>query len=206
MRMIILSLILICRCTVLTAQGVHNSKYDNPLYDLSVKKDTGKYSQKEFELSGGIGYPERFGLKLKYGGTFQIGASVGLIPGSINWLPEYERGESASVAIDFYYHFIRSKKNNLFKWYFNGGLSKFFPETSDDETTHYIIYTKLGRSFNFKLNTGINLDFGLLWINYSGNTYYSPLYTARYGHPVVKDSFTKFYPCPSLNLSFFVKL
>jgi hypothetical protein len=206
MRIIILSLIFICTCTVLTAQVTRNSKYDDPLYDQSIKKDTGNYSKNVLELSGGVGFPERLGFKLKYGGTFQIGASVGWVPGGFIWLTDLPSGEATSVAIDLYFHFIRSKKNNLFKWYLNGGLSKFFPETSNDETIHYIIYTKLGRSFNFKNNTGINLDIGLMWINLSGTTYYSPLYTASHGHPMVNDSFTHFYPCPSLDLSFFVKL
>jgi hypothetical protein len=204
--MIILSLILVCSCTVLTAQVFRNSKnYYRHEGDLSVNIDTGKYSQKEFELSGGIGLPERYGLKLKYGGTFQIGASIGWIPGGLIWLTELPRGETTSVTVDSYFHFIRSNKNNLFKWYLNGGFSKFFPETSGNETTHYIISTRLGRSYNFEHNTGINLDFGLLWINYSGTFYYSPLYTSRYGRPVVKNRVSQFYLCPSLNLSLFVK-
>jgi hypothetical protein len=87
------------------------------------------------------------------------------------------------------------------------GISKLFPETIDAETIHSIIYSRLGRSFNFNQKTGINLDLGIMFSNVSETLYYSPMWVASHpGFSSVKGQYDALDLRPSLSISFFIKL
>lgn len=172
----------------------------------AIIKPFRKPSQGGFVLSGGIGAPECINFKIRYGGQFQAGVSAGCLPGyTISG-----RETSLSVDLDFYLNFARSKKTDQFIWYFNSGISKIYPESvydfSTTTTTDHIIYTRLGRSFNFNRRTGINLDLGIMLSHVSETAYYSPMYTASHGHPVLKYNYDGYDPYPAVSFSFFVRL
>ena len=169
----------------------------------SIKKDIKKTSQSGFGISSGVGAPDCINLKIKYGGRFQIGAGAGLLPENIT----VSRGRSVTLNFDFYINFVRSKKTSRFKFYFNSGISKIFPVIDYNENkTGIIFYSRLGRTFNFNQRIGIDFDLGLMLAHNTGSVYYSPMYTARYGHPVKKYDYNSYDPYPSFNLSFFVRL
>lgn len=174
--------------------------------NLTIMKDIRRSVQRGFELSAGLGAPECLNLKIKYGGRLQAGASAG-------WQPDFllvEREINLSIALDFYLHFARSKTTDQFKWYFNSGISKLFPETDYEFSTiteyPIVFYSRLGRSFNFNQRIGVSLDLGIMLSHVRETAWYSPMYTAAYGHPVLKYDFDGYDPYPSLSFSFFVRL
>lgn len=172
----------------------------------SIKNEFSKSIQRGFILSCGVGAPECINLKIKYGGRLQVGASAG-------WLPEFllaEREISLALDLDLCLHFARSRTTGRLTWYFNSGISKLFPETVHDFSTTIeypiVFYSRLGRSFNFNQRIGISLDLGIMLSHVRETAYYSPMYTAAYGYPVLKYDYDGYDPYPAVSFSFFVRL
>lgn len=130
------------------------------------------FSQNKFELSTGFGMPDYINLKIKYGSRFQFGAGVGTLPldKGLRYLTavlhDQYPGYITTWSFDFYYHFSRSKNINLFKWYWNNGIS--FASVDPKNSYPYFIekvrlyYSRIGRSFYFSNRLGLNLDIGIM--------------------------------------------
>ena len=145
------------------------------------------FSQSKFTLSGGLGMPELFNVRLKYGQKIQIGACIGLATGElfgqtfVDW----------SLAAEVTYHFLgKSKYVQEAPWYILGGLGCYhLPILGDYEAYNAAFYPRIGRTINFSKRIGITGDFGV-FLPLSANNY--------------KTYNFKILPCGSI--SFFIRL
>jgi hypothetical protein len=137
------------------------------------------FSQKKSELSIGFGYPKMICIKMKYGINFQTGLSFGFFPVKHevyrpdNTVNIISNTNLWSYVLDFSYHFPKIAGDTTSgTWYLNSGfiLLNYVNITSVYDYggyAHYrnddrrlLVFTKAGRTMNFKNNTGINLDIG----------------------------------------------
>lgn len=149
------------------------------------------FSQKKSEVSVGFGFPDMFNLKFKQGIYFQPGLSIGYLP-VINFL---------TISGDFCYHFPRhSDDKKMNTWYLNNGLTFFRILERWTSERGLIIYARMGRTFNFNNNTGINLDFGIsVLLPNDKYTSHRPL-----GGGGTDSSIN--YLAPSVSIAYFLKL
>lgn len=134
------------------------------------------YSQRNIELSTGIGLPDYMNIKIKYGSRFQIGAGIGTYPASWNHnfmgrhltsiLHNEFPGNIITLALDGYYHFEQSKYPNLFNWYWNFGIAhaSINPPTVSQQFKEEIslYYLRYGSSLYFSDRAGVNIDLGMM--------------------------------------------
>ena len=147
--------------------------------------------QGKFEISGGLGLPDIYNVKLKYGQNVQVGASVhylhftraGIFSAYNDW----------SCAAEVTYHFSgKSKYVEQPVWYLLGGIGYYHTDYLIDWPYDYCalsFYPRVGRTLNFSKRTGINMDLGL----------FVPL-SASSGNPY------KFRILPSASIGFFIRL
>ena len=153
------------------------------------------FSQGKFEISGGLGLPEYFNIKLKYGGTFQAGTGLG-------WHKD-QYVNKFYISGDCYYHFAKSKISDLKTWYINSGIT-YEPvnHSFDTREKSLFFYSRCGRSFNFTKHMGIKLDLGFMLGN---------VWTIRFGMGpgsagrVLSDT-KEFYFYPAGSISYFIRL
>ena len=127
------------------------------------------YSQKKVEISGGLGFPENINLKVKYGNNIQIGLCQSIMPSYVDW----------PLAVEIHFHFGgTSGFVDQKPWYLLGGFGDLWRLGNV-----IYFYPKIGRSFNFSKNAGINIDAGIFMINPSS-----------------------MHTLPSLNINLFVRL
>jgi hypothetical protein len=103
-----------------------------------------------FEADIGYGFPEAIGIKFKYGNKIQAGIVQSLD----------SRGLGAT-GIEIYYH--AGKKPRLLDqapWYISGGVAGYLINVDYLKEYNFLIYPRVGRSFYFSRNSGINLDVG----------------------------------------------
>ncbi|MBP1666206.1 MAG: hypothetical protein H6Q23_1066 [Bacteroidetes bacterium] len=103
-----------------------------------------------FEVDLGYGFPEAIGIKFKYGNKIQAGIVQSLDSRGLG-----------PTALELYYHI--GKKPRLLDqspWYISGGLAGYLIDVNYVKEYNYLIYPRVGRSFYFSRNTGINLDVG----------------------------------------------
>jgi hypothetical protein len=161
------------------------------LFVILILSVTQAFPQGKFEISGGLGLPDFYNVKFKYGQNIQVGAclhywhyrSSGIFSAYNDW----------SCAAEVTYHFSgKSKYVEQPTWYLLGGLGYYHIDYLIDWPYDYCalsFYPRVGRTLNFSKRTGINMDLGL----------FVPL-SASSGYPY------KFRILPSGSISFFIRL
>ena len=129
-------------------------------FGLLIIKDP-TYSQSKLELSGGLGEPEFFNVRIKYGQNLQVGICVGGYIGH-GLFGSDEIVVDWSCAAEVLYHFSgKSKYVEQAPWYILGGLGYYDIPISDWYGSYNIgFYPRIGRTFSFSKKSGINLDVG----------------------------------------------
>ena len=119
------------------------------------------FSQSKFEISAGLGGPEFFNLKAKYGQNLQVGICVGGFAGH-GFFGSHEIFVQGSIAAEVSYHFSgKSKYTEQPPWYILGGLGYYdIPAVGSYGSYNVGFYPRIGRSLNFSKNIGMNLDVG----------------------------------------------
>jgi hypothetical protein len=119
------------------------------------------FSQSKFVLSAGIGEPEFFNVKIKYGQNLQFGICVGGYIGHGLW-GSNKIIVQGSCAAEIEYHFLgKSKYVEQPPWYTLGGLGYYDIPISGLYGSYDIgFYPRIGRTFNLSKRSGINLDVG----------------------------------------------
>ena len=145
------------------------------------------YSQGKIELSGGIGLPELFNLKLKYGQNTQIGVFTGFYP--FKWYGD--NVTDWSFGIEIMHHFIgNSKYVAQAPWYLSGSIGYHDLSVINHYENYNISFCpRIGRTINFSERIGTNLDIGL----------FLPLSPS-------KDNSYHFRLLPSGSISFLIRL
>lgn len=114
---------------------------------------TGKIRYKpgyRFEADLGYGFPEAIGIKLKYGNQIQAGV-----------VQPFDTRGPGPTGFELYYHF--GEKPRLLDqspWYASGGFSAYLFKVDYQKEYNLLIYPRIGRSFYFSGNSGINMDVG----------------------------------------------
>ena len=154
---------------------------------LFVLSNASLFSQKKYEISAGVGYPDRINLEIKYGIRTQAGISAGLWPFQESWSDNHYFG--LAIGGNLYYHF---PGNTLNKWYINPGFTYTHWFQKEPDANTIMLTARVGRSINFSNNTGINLDLGLTMFIYVNGVFW--------------DFDTEFLPIlPSGSISYFIK-
>jgi hypothetical protein len=118
-------------------------------------------SQSKFEISAGIGAPEFYNLKIKYGHNLQAGICIGAyighgLVGSDKII--FQRSYAAEVS---YHLFGKSKFIEQSPWYILAGLGYYDIPISDWYGGYdWGFYPRIGRTFNFSKRIGIKVDIG----------------------------------------------
>jgi len=108
------------------------------------------YSQNKVEADLGVGLFEGIGLKVKYGNNIQIAICQGFAQGSF-WM----------TGVEGYYHFAGlSKHMDQRTFYVMMGLSSTLFAGGYSNFEKIIIYSRLGKTFNFSKKSGLNFDAG----------------------------------------------
>lgn len=103
-----------------------------------------------FEADFGYGFPEAIGIKIKYGNKIQTGLVQSLD----------SRGFGAT-GIEIYYHMgEKPRLMDQAPWYVSGGIAGYLINVDYIKEYNFIIYPRIGRSFNISRTAGINLDAG----------------------------------------------
>lgn len=103
-----------------------------------------------FEADFGYGFPEAIGIKIKYGNKIQAGLVQSLD----------SRGFGAT-GIEIYYHLgEKPRLMDQAPWYVSGGAAGYLIDVDYIKEYNFIIYPRIGRSFNISRTAGINLDAG----------------------------------------------
>ena len=109
------------------------------------------FSQAKFEADAGLGLFEAASLKVKYGKNIQFAVCQGFFDQSL-WMTGFE----------FYFHYAgESKYTDQLPVYFMAGLSGTIFAYGYDTFEKIAFYPRIGKSFNFSKNIGVNLDVGL---------------------------------------------
>jgi hypothetical protein len=144
-------------------------------------------AQGKLELSGGLGMPELFNLKMKYGKDVQIGASVGILP--FEWFNKTVVDWSCTAEITYHF-FGKSKYIEQAPWYISGGIGFFDLGVMNSYESYNISFNpRIGRTLNFSERMGSNMDIGL-FLPLSGQ----------------KDYPSDFMLLPSGSISFFIRI
>lgn len=132
------------------------------LFTILILSVNQALSQSKFVLSGGLGEPEFYHLKIKYGQNFQVGLVIGGyvghgLFGSDNIIFQ------GSYAAEIIYHFSGvSKYVEQVPWYILGGLGYYDIPISGWYGTYDIgFYPRIGRTLNFSKRIGIDVDLGI---------------------------------------------
>jgi hypothetical protein len=121
--------------------------------------DNTVFSQGKFEISGGLGIPELFNARVKYGQNIQVGACLGFYTG--NWYGNNYADWSVSGEITYHFSGI-SKYVEQPPWYLLCGLGYYhLPVVNLYEQYNIGLYPRIGRTFNFSEKIGANLDGGI---------------------------------------------
>jgi len=148
------------------------------------------FSQRLFEASMGLGGPEFFNIKIRYGESLQAGVCVGgyIGHGLSNSNKTIAQGSFAAEVI---YHLPgRSRFSDWSPWYILAGLGYYHLPISEWYGSYDIgVYPRAGRTFYISEVAGVNIDAGI----------FLPLSMAA-GY----DTF-KFTPKPSGNISIFLR-
>jgi hypothetical protein len=159
------------------------------------------FSQNRVEISGGIGFPEYFNLKIKYGVKFQIGAGAGIFPKTqYGSFLKPHLSQVIPVSFDFYYHFSRLKVTNKYKWYWNIGIIYLNVPYEKEKELYYS--SRIGRTIYLSELTGISIDLGFAFLENWRTELSDHRNTAS--ESFVRHEFTP-VPYPSGCISYFVK-
>jgi hypothetical protein len=108
------------------------------------------YSQNKVEADIGIGLFEGISLKVKYGNNAHIALCQGFAQRSF-WM----------TGIEGYYHFADvSKHLDQRTFYVMMGLSSTLFAGGYDNFEKIVLYSRLGKTFNFSEKSGLNIDVG----------------------------------------------
>ncbi len=107
-------------------------------------------SRYKFDIAAGYGFPETLCLKLRYGNNFQAGFSQSFDT----------QGLGASAA-EFYYRIGEKPRFSEQKpWYILLGAAAYIFETDYKKEYSFLLYPRIGRTFEFSKYSGINADIG----------------------------------------------
>jgi hypothetical protein len=154
------------------------------LFFLILLSNNLLFSQKKYEISAGLGYPDRINLRMKYGINTQAGISVGY------WLfkDQWSHAHILTIGGDLYFHFPRKTTN---KWYLNPGYTYTHWFQQDPDAENIMLSARVGRSLYFNNNMGINVDLGLtMYVYLNGDWVFQLKYIP---------------PLPSGSISYFIK-
>ena len=102
------------------------------------------------EAGFGYGFPEAIGIKFKYGNKIQAGL--------VQALDSHGFGPT---GLEVYYHIgEKPRLMDQAPLYLSGGFAGYLFNVDYTKEYSFIIYPRVGRSFCFSRNTGINLDVG----------------------------------------------
>jgi hypothetical protein len=113
------------------------------------------YSQSKVEADLGVGLFEGISLKVKYGNNTQIALCQGFAQGSF-WM----------TGVEGHYHFVGlSKHIDQRTFYIMMGLSSTLFAGGYNSFEKIMLYSRLGKTFNFSNKSGLNIDVGagILW-------------------------------------------
>jgi hypothetical protein len=162
------------------------------LFILLLQSASLLYSQKKTELSAGAGMPELIFMRIAYGEKFQPGFSAGYFPKIHPYNPNL-----LALSGDLSFHFPANPKNTKGNtWYLKGALTFLNTMESYGNEWDGYLTARLGRTFFFRNNNGINLDIGIG----SSSQWLSSMFSV--GRISPDDSFL----FPSVSLSYFMKL
>ena len=151
------------------------------------------FSQKNTEISAGVGIPELLFFKINHGVRFQPGLSIGYFPKIFPFNPTL-----LSLSGDFSFHFPKNPKNiKNNTWYVKSGMTLLITLESYGNDYDCYFNARFGRTFFLKKNAGINLDLGV------SSYFLSILRTGTIVRPLNTEEKFRY---PSLSISYFIKL
>ena len=113
------------------------------------------YSQNKVEADLGVGLFEGISLKVKYGNNVQLALCQGFAQSSF-WM----------TGVEGYYHFAGLTKHlDQRTFYALMGISGTLFAGGYDSFEKIILYSRIGKTFNFTKKSGLNFDIGagILW-------------------------------------------
>lgn len=162
------------------------------LLALLLQSSSLLFSQKKAELSAGAGIPELIFMRIAYGEKFQPGFSVGYFPKTHPYNPNL-----LTISGDLSFHFPPNPNNTKGNtWYLKGALTFINTMESYGNEWDGYLSARLGRTFFFRNNNGINLDIGIG----SSAQWLTSMFSL--GRISPDDSFL----FPSISFSYFMKL
>lgn len=129
------------------------------------------YSQKRYELSGGLGWPGLLSINCRYGSDLQAGIGVGFFRMKDSFSSNSSEITYWNFSADLYDHFGgRSEVTGHMPWYINVGIAftpvKTFESAAVSEfrtnhDTYISLYSRIGRTINFSAKFGLTIDLGV---------------------------------------------
>jgi len=104
----------------------------------------------KFDIAASYGFPETLCLKLRYGNNFQAGISQA-----------FDTHGLGASAMELYYRLGEKPRFSEQKpWYALLGAAIYLFETDYKKEYSFLLYPRIGRTFEFSKYLGINADIG----------------------------------------------